>query len=134
LQLPRGGAAGGAGSRGGGQPGQCATSLGHRPLAKTDPSTPRHPWFAEACSRAAAHARRRNRAIGRLIARRRQIVEMMTAEKTGRHQVTNPDLKATSPLSRRLRKALNEIDEDSTVPCVPARLAGQETAEEIPAS
>jgi transposase len=48
-----------------------------------------------------------------LIARRRQIVEMMTAEKNRRHQITRPDLKADLEAHLEwLAKALNRIDED----------------------
>jgi transposase len=48
-----------------------------------------------------------------LIARRRQIVEMMTAEKNRRHQVAAADLKASLDTHLDwLRKELNRIDED----------------------
>jgi transposase len=48
-----------------------------------------------------------------LIARRRQIVEMMTAEKNRRHQITRSDLKADLDAHLEwLGKALNRIDED----------------------
>lgn len=70
-----------------------------------------------------------------LIVRRRQIVEMMTAEKNRRHQVTRPDLKADLDAHLEwLGKALNRIDEDldNAVRSSPIWRAKEELLKSVP--
>jgi transposase len=70
-----------------------------------------------------------------LIARRRQLVEMMTAEKNRRHQITRLDLKADLDAHLEwLGKALNRIDEDldNAVRLSPIWRAKEELLKSVP--
>ncbi len=106
-------------------------------LAKTDAlDAEAIAWFAEAVQpepRPLPDAETER--LAGLIARRRQIVEMMTAEKNRRHQVTSPDLKASLDAHLEwLRKALNEIDEDldGAVRASPIWRAKEELLKSVP--
>ncbi len=53
------------------------------------------------------------RALGELVARRRQLIEMMTAERNRRRQLTRPRLvKSTERMLAALQKELSEIERD----------------------
>jgi len=70
-----------------------------------------------------------------LIARRRQIVEMMTAEKNRRHQVSSPKLRASLDAHLEwLRKELERIDEDldGAVRASPIWRAKEELLKSVP--